>query len=34
MDNILQFVQDLLLYLNEGKAAGIIELIREFLAGM
>ena len=31
MDRILGFVQTLLSFLNEGKAAKIIEIIRKFL---
>ena len=32
MDTILGFVQKLLSYLKEGKAAGIIAIIRDFFA--
>lgn len=31
MDRILEFVQTLLSFLHEGKAAKIIEIIRDFL---
>lgn len=31
MDKILEFVQKLLAYLREGKAADIINMIRDFL---
>ncbi len=33
MDAILAFVQRLLSFLHEGKAAKIIEIIRDFLGG-
>jgi len=32
MDKILGFVQNLLSFLKEGKAAGIIAIIRDFFA--
>ncbi len=34
MDKILAFVQKLLSYLKEGKAAQIIAIIRDFFAGL